>query len=136
MNKSKSVYLDSNVFIYASLYKGETAEKAKEYLRKSADGKIDAVTASLTWDEVVYAFRRLAGEKESLRAGKVLLRMSFIRFVPVDFSVCEQAQRIAEKYGILPRDAIHAALALKYCKGRIISNDSDFDAVDGLKRTF
>lgn len=88
----------------------------------------------LTWDEVVYAVRRVAGFEESVEAGKILLKMPFLEFLSVDYSVCEDAQKLVEKYRLLPRDAIHAALALKYCDGTIISNDADFDNTEGVKR--
>ncbi|MBO8180205.1 MAG: type II toxin-antitoxin system VapC family toxin [Archaeoglobus sp.] len=136
MAKLKSAYLDSNVFIYASLYSGEVAEKSKEYLRKAADGEFNAYTSALTWDEVIYVVRKVAGFEESIRAGRILLKMPFLEFLDVDYAICEDAQKLVEKYKLLPRDAIHSALALKYCDGVIISNDVDFDVVEGLKRVF
>jgi len=39
----------------------------------------------------------------------------------------------AEKYKLLSGDSIHVALALKYCDGVIIINDTDFDIVNELK---
>lgn len=136
MGRLKNVYLDSNIFIYATLYSGEVAEKSKEYLRKASDGEFNAYTSSLTWDEVVYVVRKVAGVEESIKVGKILLKMPFLEFLDVDYSVCEDAQKLAEKYKLMPRDAIHASLALKYCDGTIISNDVDFDNVRGIKRVF
>lgn len=136
MSRLKSDYLDSNVFTYATLYSGEIAEKSKEYLLRASDGEFKAFTSVLTWDEVVYVVRKVAGIEEGIKAGEILLKMPFIEFLDVDFAVCEEAQKLAEKYNLLPRDAIHAVLALKYCDGVIISNDADFDVVDGLKRVF
>ena len=136
MGKLKCVYLDSNVFIYAVLYSGEIAEKSKEYLRKSAGGEFNAYTSALTWDEVVYVVRKVAGVEESVKVGKILLKIPFLEFLDVDYAICEDAQKLAEKYKLLPRDAIHASFALKYCDGVIISNDTDFDVIDGLKRIF
>jgi len=136
MVRLKNVYLDSNVFIYATLYSGEIAEKSKEYLRRTSDGEFTAYTSVLTWDEVVYVVRKVAGVEESIKVGKILLKISFLEFLDVDYAICEDAQKLAEKYKLLPRDAIHASFALKYCDGTIISNDTDFDVINGLKRMF
>ncbi|WP_456477875.1 type II toxin-antitoxin system VapC family toxin [Geoglobus ahangari] len=65
-----------------------------------------------------------------------MLKMPFLEFLNVDYAICEDAQKFAEKYKLLPRDAVHAALALRYCDGTIISNDTDFDVVEGLRRLF
>ena len=136
MGRLKSAYLDSNVLIYAILYSGEIAEKSKEYLRKASDGEFKAYTSALTWDEVVYAVRRVAGMEESIKVGEILLKMAFIEFLDVDLAICESAQKLVNKYRLLPRDAIHAAFALKYCDGIMVSGDKDFDVVEGLRRIF
>ena len=136
MGRLKNAYLDSNVFIYAALYSGEIAEKSKEYLRRVSNDEFNACTSVLTWDEVVYVVRKVAGIAESIKVGRILLKMPFLEFLDVDYAVCEDAQKLAEKYKLLPRDAIHAALALKYCDGTIISNDTDFDVIEGLRRFF
>jgi len=121
--------------VYATLYKGELAKKAEEYLRKASDGDFVAFTSSLTWDEVVYAVRKVAGVEESIEIGKLMLKIPFLKFLEVNHTVCEEAQKIIEKYKVMPRDAIHAALALKYCDV-IVSNDRDFDLIEGLERVF
>ncbi len=136
MVRLKNVYLDSNIFIYATLYSGEIAEKSKEYLRRASDGEFNAYTSALTWDEVVYVVRKVAGVEESIKAGKILLKMPFLEFLDVDYAICEDSQKLVDKYKLLPRDAIHAALALKYCDGTIISSDTDFDVIEGLRRFF
>ena len=79
--------------------------------------------------------RKVAGVEESIKVGKILLKMPFLEFLDVDYAVCEDAQKLVEKYKLLPRDAIHAALALKYCGGTIISNDVFYN-VRGIKRVF
>jgi hypothetical protein len=104
MGRLKSAYIDSNIFIYTILYSGDVAEKSKEYLRRASDGEFKAYTSSLTWDEIAYAVRKVAGVEESIKAGKVLLRMPFIEFLDVDYSICENAQKLVKRYRILPRD--------------------------------
>ncbi len=45
-----------------------------------------------------------------------------------------KAQKLVEKYKIKPRDAIHSATSLSLNINEIISEDSDFDKVEELKR--
>lgn len=44
-------YLDSNVFIYAALYKWNKAKRAREILREMVNGKV-AITSALTLSEI------------------------------------------------------------------------------------
>ena len=62
--------------------------------------------------------------------------MPFLVFLNVDYAVCEDVQKLADKYKLLHRDAIHATLALKYRDGVIVSNDADFDVIEGLRKFF
>ena len=52
--RKDSVYVDTNVFIYAMIHteKVREARLAKEILMAIAKGELDGCTASLTWDEL------------------------------------------------------------------------------------
>ena len=52
------IYLDTNIFIYAALDKGEKANSCKKILEEVALKKIIAFTSVLTWDEVVYSLKK------------------------------------------------------------------------------
>jgi len=133
------IYLDSNVFIYSLIYESglnESVKKADYYLDLLIKGKIVGYTCALTWDEVFYIVKRTNGFEEAGRAGKFLLTFPNLKFVNVDFGIISNAQKIAQRFNIMPRDAIHASCALEYCNGEIISNDLDFDGITGLKRKF
>lgn len=139
MNNLNMMYLDSNVFIYPLIYESdleESVKKAGYYLDLLITGKIVGYTCTLTWDEVFYIVKRSIGIEEAGQAGKVLLAFPNLKFVNVDFEIISKAQKIAQGFNVMPRDAIHAACALEYCNGEIISNDLDFDGIIGLKRKF
>ena len=129
-------YFDANVFIFPQIYdlNVKIAKKAKEYLFELTEGNIDGCTATLTWDEIVHIVRKRAGLKESSVAGKRFLNFPNLRIINVDNETIGEAQKITEKYGLKPRDAIHAACAIKFCNGKMLSNDSDFDVVEKIKR--
>jgi predicted nucleic acid-binding protein len=131
-------YFDANVFIFPQIYEHTVDEvlKAKEYLVKLAEGDVEGCTSTLTWDEVVYAVRKSAGREESIIAGRKFLSFPNLKIYSIDFEIVLKAQEIVENYNVKPRDAIHAACALKFCNGKLISNDSDFDVINGVNRIF
>jgi hypothetical protein len=130
-------YFDANVFLLPQIYDLdiEEAAKAKEYLTALAEGKIEGCTSTLTWDEVIHVIRKYSSFEECV-AARSFLSFPNLKIVNVDLEITSIAQRIVEEFKVLPRDSIHAACALKYCNGVIISNDSDFDAIKEVKRRF
>jgi predicted nucleic acid-binding protein len=57
-----------------------------------------------------------------------------MRFIDVDDSVIWKSLELIREYRILPRDAIHASIALIAGAETIYSQDTDFDIIKGLKR--
>jgi len=130
-------YIDSNVFIYPVIYQTETqqkAKKAKEILLKIESGELLAYTSALTWDEVVWVVRRVFDIQTSARQGRMLFELPNLTFIPVDRSIISEAQDLVEKYGLTPRDCIHAGSARKSEAIGFISYDSDFDSVKEINR--
>jgi len=130
------LYVDSNVFLYASLYGSEVEEalRSREFLLRVAKGEVRASTSVLTWDEVVWVVRKVEGGGASSKIGSLLLRFPNLRILAVKRSTIEMAQELMEKYGLRPRDSIHAASALENGISRVISFDRHFDLVEGLTR--
>ena len=110
------LYVDSNIFLYPVIYKLETVEEAREsrdFLLKISEGLIEACTATIIWDEVVWVVRKVFGLKPSIELGRRFLEFPNLKLLSVKRSVILRAQRLMEKYKIKPRDAIHAATALE-----------------------
>ena len=128
------IYLDSNVFIYASLHGGREGEWCRALLRRVEEGKEEAVTAALTIDEVVYQVREERGLEPSLEVGRALLQMGHLSIAPTDANVLWRSLDLSHRFHLFPRDAIHAATAGVRDVGAFYSEDADLDAVDGLTR--
>ena len=130
------LYIDSNIFIYPVIYslKDERARRSKELLLKIASGEQAACTSLLTWDEVVWIVRKLAGVETSLKQGSLLLNFPHLRFLAINRSIVIRAQSIMENYGLKPRNSLHAASALENGITTMVSYDEDFDKVRGIKR--
>jgi len=130
-------YIDSNVFIYPIIYDAEAEPKAsiaKEILIKIAAGSLKAATASLSWDEVTWIVRELLGVEVAKAHGRKLLEFPNLRLLSVDEKAVIEAQRLVEKYSLKPRNAIHAGCAIGNNIKDIITDDSDFDAIEEIRR--
>ncbi len=131
------IYLDSNVFIFALLYDDEVIHEAKisrVILNHIIGQKILAFTSTLTWDEVVYVVMKKAGQTASVLTGEKLLMFPNLKMIPADQEILKIAQDLIGRYSIRPRDAIHLASAMKAGCETILSEDSDFDKINEVKR--
>ena len=131
-------YIDSNVFIYPTIYQTEAqpkAKKAKEILFKIESGELSAYTSTLTWDEVVWVVSRVLSRHDGISQGRKLLGFPNLEFINVDEGILTQAQTLIDKYKLSPRDAIHVASALGRKIKTVISDDEDFDQVKEITRT-
>jgi predicted nucleic acid-binding protein len=129
-------YVDTNVFIYPIIY-DETERKAlnaKNILIKIAEGSLECITASLTWDELTWIIRKTLGVKIAIEEGRRFLKFPNLKIVSVDEKIIREAQKIVEKYKVKPRDAIHASCAVKNKVKEIISDDPDFDKIKEIRR--
>lgn len=130
-------YIDSNVFIYPILLDAKSDRKAelcRNILLKIADGSISAATSAITWDEIVWVVRKTLGRDVAVREGEKFLEFPNLKLVKVDESIIRTAQKIAKKHSIKPRDAIHSACCIENGIEELLSDDSDFDRIDGIKR--
>lgn len=128
-------YVDTNVFVYPIVHteKVREARLAKKILSKIARGELEACTAVLTWDELVWIVGRIEGAEIAREKGREFLRFPNLNFLPVD-GVLDEAQRIFEKYDLRPSDAIHVACALRNGVREIISDDRDLDQIREIRR--
>jgi predicted nucleic acid-binding protein len=131
------IYLDANVFLYALLYDPRAipeAEQARKILKRVSEGDLPAATGALSWDEIVYIVRRLSGQTAALEAGERFLIFPNLRILDIDLSTLRKAQELAAQYGTKPRDAIHAACAIRSGIRDILSDDHDFDRIGEVRR--
>ena len=128
------LYLDSNIFIIAILEtKTGKGARARALLKKISSGAQKACTSYLTWDEIIWSVQKLRGRQSALEASKAFLQMPNLRLLDVDGMIIRRAAVLMETHGINPRDAIHASSAISV-GADMLSEDSDFDKLKGLKR--
>lgn len=126
-------YCDSNLFICA-LSAGAKAEAATKILKALSKGEIWGMTCSLTVGEVLWVVWKKANMEEAIKAAKIMFTFPNLSIVDTTASDVKRAIGLIRKYGLTPRDAIHAACSLNHAIFPIISDDPDFDVVKELKR--
>lgn len=92
------------------------------------------MTSALTVDEVVYQVRVSRGLLASLETGEAILEMAHRTVAPADAATLWKSLDLSRRLGLDPRDAIHAATALIQGAREFVSEDADFDTVDGVRR--
>ena len=134
MAQIKEAYLDSTVFITAAVGTDMHADKARKIISSVENGIIYGYTSVLTFDEVVFIVRKLADFEKSAIAGEIFLNTEHLNFINVSYETILSANDLIKKYRLKPRDAIHAACALRKNVFTIISDDNDFDVLKEIKR--
>ena len=130
-----SKYLDSTVFLYAMLTQGPKSARAADVLRSLAEGDFDAVTSSLTLDEVLHKLSRVAGRPQAAQQVENLLSLPSLKVQAVSRKTMSAALGWFEKKKELgARDAVHVAAAFEAGATTILSDDADFDGIEGLPR--
>jgi predicted nucleic acid-binding protein len=127
------LYLDANVFIFASLSTKDYGNKAESLLDKVQRGEEKAKTSALTFDEVFWEVRRNRGLEKALQAGEAMLNYPNLDIIPADREIVLFAIHIIKEFNLAPRDAIHAATALAEKVDCIVSTDRHFEKVKGLQ---
>lgn len=127
-------YLDANVFIYAAMGAESKAVPAQKILQKVAEGDMDACTSTLTWDEIVWAVKKALGYNDAREEGIKFLAFPNLKLISADANIVAEAQRLITETKLKPRDAIHAASAIRHGIREFVSDDPDFDAVSEIKR--
>lgn len=120
-------YIDANALAAAFFEKGEKGEKAKAIMEKGC------TVSALSIDEFLWVARKL-GKKDYIFFAYELLRNPVIEFVSVLSTNALRASELMEQYNLKPRDAMHVAIMQDIGATEIVSSDSDFDRIPGMKR--
>lgn len=126
-------YLDANLFVIAEVDEGGKGEESRSIIKAMIDKKFDSLTSVLTVDEVVWSIRKTCDIEISLKVGKNMFELQNLKFVNVYPSTVLNSFEFTEKYGLKPRDAIHAASMLENDVNEIVTEDPDFKKVKEIK---
>ncbi len=128
------IYIDANVFIFAALNTERMGDAARALLRKVQEGKLEAASSALSFDELVWAVKRSRTADDAITSGHAFLDMPGLKLVNVDSDLLAKSLAVMRGYRLDPRDSIHAASAMKEDAEAIVSTDRHFDRVKEIKR--
>ena len=128
------IFVDASAITYLLLQSPESiAEKLNELFKQlSLSAKF--FTNVLVIDEVLYVLnKKYAIPYEEIMEEMDLL-LEVIDILPLERKECAKLQEILRTCKLLPSDALHVANMLNNKINKILSEDSDFDKVKGIKR--
>ena len=128
------VYLDSNIFIYAVLDTGAHGENARHVLHLMEEEKFEGVTGFTTFEELVFVVLREKGMSLAIDAGKAFLLLNNLEFAPFAKESMLVALEFMNEYKLKPRDAMHLAAMKSKKVLYLLTEDSDFNVVRGIKK--
>ena len=128
------IYLDANFFLFAILdvtRKGDNARKIQETILK---GKQFAETSALTLDEIMWVLIKNKKSHMLRTVVEGIYSMPNLEITAVSSTVPMVALELIEKNDLSPRDAFHIAIMKEAKITSIVSDDEDFDDLEGIKR--
>ena len=126
------LYLDANIFIYATINTEELGQKARFLLGQIQRGEETAETSALTFDEVFWVIKKHNLEL-AFTACEAMLNFPNLDIIPVDKGLAFSTLQIIRECHLSPRDAIHAATAISGKADFIVSTDTHFSRIKELK---
>lgn len=127
------MYIDSNIFVYAAIDQGQLGRDCGAIVKLIEDRKFSCASSLLTIDEALWIIKKKAGKELAIKMAKATISLP-MRWMDVSKTTVFEAIGICEKTALDPRDAIHAAAMKEGGLTTILSEDSDFDSVDGIQR--
>ena len=150
------IYVEANIFLFTALADAKYGPTALRFLERSSGDEIELLTSTLTIDEVSFvALKAKLEEKYGVMRNQVLYLkrnpevvkvlasevnrivenvLGLTTLVEVNAPDIQQMRLYVKEIGLLPRDAIHLAVARRLGLTCMASSDSDFDRVPWLTR--
>lgn len=129
-----AVLLDSAVGIYALGEEHQYRKPCRAVLSAVSDGKVRAYASVEMIQELVHHRLRRTGDR-ALAAADGRDTSALCTLLSFDREILDLSLDVTERIPtIRGRDAVHAATALAYGIGTIVSPDRAFDGIPGLRR--
>ncbi|CAD6494862.1 MAG: PIN domain protein [Candidatus Argoarchaeum ethanivorans] len=127
------MYIDSNIFIFAATGKEELGQNCRKIIKLINEQKITCAASFLVIDEVIWILKKEVGKDDAIKITKAMLSMP-IKWIEIKKSVIIRMMDTYEKTTLDPRDAIHISSMKEVGLSVIVSEDDDFDKVEGIER--
>lgn len=128
------IFIDANIPMYWGGKESSYKLSCAKILELVAKEKVDGVTSSEVFQEIIYRFWYLK------QMGKGLAIFDYFsqimsEVLPVTIDDVREARTLMERYpSIPPRDLLHAAVMMNNQVSFIVSADKDFDKINEIER--
>lgn len=130
----KPIFVDTNIFIYASGDPHPYKNPAKHILEKIAKNQLKAVTSTEVLQEILHRYCIIKDQARGFAIFDDCIKIISV-IVPITKQDISKAREILQEYpSIEARDATHAAVMLNRNIKSIYSYDRHFDEIKELKR--
>ena len=119
------VYVDSNIFVYAAT-NADKSPAARELLNTISNGKMQAWTSTLTYDEVCWQLLNHLPEEQARDAMELFLNAPNLGYINATQDIIRRAHTYIFEDGADPRDGIHLASIEAKDLDRVYTEDADF----------
>ncbi len=127
------MYFDSNIFIFAAIDKGKVGKTCRKIMTLIDKQRVLAAANYMVIDEVLWVLKKNIGKEDAIRIVKTILSMP-IKWINMDEPIVLETMAVFEKTTLDPRDSVHIASMKKVGLTTIVSEDRDFDKVEGIVR--
>lgn len=128
------VFLDANVFLYAAGGEHRLRDPCRRILRKVEEGSLPANTGSEVVQELLFVLSRRGMVEQGILLARTVLAL-FPEVLPRTRADVTGACDLLERHpSLTPRDAVHVATMRGHGIDTILSADTHFDVVDGIRR--
>ena len=128
------MFLDANVVLYAAGAPHPHREASAELILQAGRGEVRVATDAEMLQELLHVLARRGRRPDAVALVRETIGVCVETF-PVTAADIDEACSLVETIdGLSVRDAVHAAVMLRQGIHDVVSFDSDFDRVPGLRR--
>lgn len=128
------MFIDTGVLMYAAGAEHPLREPCLGVLDHVAEGRLAAAISAEVIQEIFHRFARTPRASEGLELARAALDL-FSPVLPVTHAVVARMPGLVQRYPAhSARDLLHVATCIHHGIAVIVSPDSDFDAVQEVRR--
>ena len=134
-SNKENAFIDANLFIYLNCIKDEEDRRPYEILYYNALKSFNVFTDILVIDELLWISKR----KYSVPYDETINFINnavfpYVNILAIDSNISTTFLSLLSKHKLKPSDAIHVAVMKINNISIIISENNDFDNIDGINR--
>jgi predicted nucleic acid-binding protein len=96
-------YIDTNFLVNLFI----DPEESKKIIDSIRNGEV--YTSSLTYDELIWAIRKLLGKESSKLVGDFFLNLNFLKILDINRETLTISNEEMKRFDLKPRDSLHYA---------------------------